>query len=169
MQVSDYRPWRNLGLWADREPRQTDPNDPVSVLQAEVDRAFENFWSAMPIPFFNNSMWPLVVNPDIDVVDDGKTVTVKAELPGFKESEVDVSMTSDSLIIRAQRSPDTDGRRSGRRRRRTPEQIEHVVPLPQGLDPDGVSASFNDGVLTVVLPRTAEAQAEIRRVPVKAT
>ncbi|MDB5560909.1 MAG: heat shock protein [Hyphomicrobiales bacterium] len=169
MQVSDYRPWRNLGLWAEKEPRQTDSNDPISVLQAEVDRAFENFWSAMPGPFFNNSMWPFVIDPELDVVDDGKTLMVKAELRGFSESEVEVSMTSDSLIIRAQRSAGRDIGGPSHRRRRDPEQIEHVVPLPWGIDRDAVSASFNDGVLTVVLPRTAEAQAEVRRVPVKTT
>jgi HSP20 family protein len=170
MRVSDYRPWPNLGMWArSRPPREADPDDPVSTLQADVDRAFETFWSAIPGPFFNNPLWPLVVDPDIDVVDDGKALTVKAELRGFSESEVDVSITSDRLIIRAERIAESDDEKqqSGRRRRRGPERIERLVPLPQGIDPDAASASFKDGVLTVVLPRTAEAQTEIRRVPVK--
>jgi HSP20 family protein len=169
MRVSDYRPWPNLGMWArSGPPREADPDDPVSMLQADVDRAFETFWSAMPGPFFSKPLWPLVVDPDLDVVDDGKSLTLKAELPGFTESEVDVSITADSLIIRAEKAAETDDeKQQSGRRRRGPERIERVVALPQGIDPDAASATFKDGVLTVVLPRTAEAETEIRRVPVK--
>jgi HSP20 family protein len=170
MRVTDYLPWRNLARFTARDDdarRSVDPDDPVSALQAEVDRAFENFWRAMPLPFASNSPWPFVTDPDVDVSDDGKAVTVKVELPGFSQSEVDVSMTGDSLIIRAQK-PGGNGKRSARGWERGPRPIERTVPLPQGVDTDAISASYKDSALTVVLPRTPEAQTDIRRVKITA-
>jgi HSP20 family protein len=171
MRVTDHLPWRNLARFAgtgNGTERRVDPNDPVSVLQSEVDRAFENFWRAMPLPmpFFGNSPWPFVTEPDVDVSDDGKAVTVRVELPGFAQSEVDVSMTGDSLIIRASKPQGGNGNRAMRGWERGPRPIERSVPLPQGIDTNATSASFKDGGLTVVLPRTPDAQSDIKRVKV---
>ena len=46
--------------------------------------------------------------------------------------------------------------------------IERTVPLPDGADADAAKAAFNNGVLTIVMPKSAEAQAETKRIPVQA-
>ncbi|MBB3318125.1 HSP20 family molecular chaperone IbpA, partial [Rhizobium sp. BK181] len=46
--------------------------------------------------------------------------------------------------------------------------MERTVPLPDGIDPDAATATFKNGVLTLVIPKSREVQADTKRIPVQA-
>jgi HSP20 family protein len=93
---------------------------------------------------------------------------VVVELPGMDEADIDVSVAEGMLTIRGKKKAERETEDKGYvLRERSFGTIERMVPLPDGLDVDSAKASFMNGVLTVSIPRTAEAQAAVKRIPVQ--
>jgi HSP20 family protein len=86
----------------------------------------------------------------------------------MEESDIDLSIADDALIIRGEKKIDRETEENGFvLRERRFGLIERTVPLPDGIDPDAADATFRNGVLTVVIPKTAEAKSSVKRVTVK--
>jgi HSP20 family protein len=103
--------------------------------------------------------WPAagawVPPADVEETDDGWTV--EAELPGVKKEDVNVQVQDRELLIEGEfKERERKGtlRRSGRRTGR----FEYRVVLPGDLDPGRVEATLADGVLTVRVPKSPQAQ-----------
>jgi HSP20 family protein len=167
MNIKELIPWSQ----SKREtPMQRDGDDPFRALQSEVNRVFENFWHGMELP--TQGMWDTGLGrgtmPRVDVRETGKEIEVVAELPGMDKSDVDVSVADGALIIRGEKKAERETEDKGYMlRERSFGRVERVLPLPEGLDLDSVKAKFKNGVLTVTMPRTAEAQSAVKRIPVQ--
>lgn len=90
----------------------------------------------------------------VDVRDDGEEYVVTADLPGYEADDVDLTLSGKRLAISGDRefereSEDADFVRRERRR----SSINRTVRLPEEVDPEGVEADLNEGVLTVHLPK----------------
>jgi HSP20 family protein len=83
---------------------------------------------------------------DFDVKEDDKEITVRAEMPGFEENEVDVQINDNVLTIRAQKEQKGDGREEYR-------SFFRSVVLPTGIDADKAQATYRNGVLELHIPR----------------
>jgi HSP20 family protein len=166
MKITDLVPWRG--------PRRdvaapTAAMDPVRALQLDVDRAFEHFWRMVPYPFASFGQLARTESVRVDVGDDGKEITVTAELPGMSDADVDVSVRDGQLTIRGQKKSDRKAEENGVLvRERVYGAIERTVPLPDGVDADAAKATFVNGVLTVVIPKSSELQSGAKRIPVQA-
>jgi HSP20 family protein len=91
-----------------------------------------------------------------------KEVVVRAEIPGFEASELEVTLRNNLLTLLAEhREPAAEGAAERRQAR-----LERTVMLPPGIDPEKVEARYRNGVVEVHVPRTPEAQP--RRIEVKA-
>lgn len=120
------------------------------------------------IPGVSPDQIDVTVHQDVDMRDTGKAVEVTAELPGMEDADVDVSVAEGALTIRGEKKSEREREGKGYvLRERSYGEIERVVPLPEGLDLDAAVASFKNGVLTVTIPKTAEAQAAVKRVRVQ--
>jgi HSP20 family protein len=166
MTIADLIPWR-----ASRRDVAvpTEPADPIRAFRQDIDRAFENFWRIVPssFPALTHSGFADVVR--IDVSDSGKEVTVTAELPGLTEDDVTVSIADGELTMRGEKKTERESEGDGLIvRERAYGAFERTLPLPEGVDIDAVNATFKNGLLTVVLPKTAEAIANIKQIPVRA-
>lgn len=166
MKITDMIPWRGSG----REVApQAAPTDPMRMLQRDFDRAFEHFWAMVPYPFASMGR---LQQPDairLDVEDNGKEITVTAELPGMSEDDVDVSIGDGRLTIRGEKNADRQVEDNGVLvRERVYGSVERTVPLPDGVDANAANATFKNGVLTVAIPKSADLQAEARRISVQA-
>lgn len=95
--------------------------------------------------------------PAADVVDRGDAFEVRIDLPGFAIDDIEVQVTDDSrLQVDAERSTDAvDGEFVTRERRQ--ETVSRTLTLPADVDPGATEASYDDGVLTVRLPRLSDA------------
>jgi HSP20 family protein len=161
-----------------------DENDPVASLQSDVNRAFDDFFRWLPVPF---SGWPVPLldrasgmqapgnqasgnqaDVQADVVETDKEVKVTAELPGMEDADIDVRFMDDTLVISGEKKSDREVEENGYvLRERRFGRVERILALPEGIDADAAQARFKNGVLTVTIPKTAEAQAGAKRIPVK--
>ena len=97
--------------------------------------------------------------PVVDVLEDKDKLTVKAELPGFKREELDVSVHENSLVLSGERKSDEE-RKDGEfyRSERFYGRFHRVLPLPSSVEVDKIQAKYRDGVLTVTLPKSEHAK-----------
>jgi HSP20 family protein len=105
--------------------------------------------------------------PALAAWEDEGTLFVEAELPGMELSDLEILVTGgNKLSIRGERKPPhTDG--TWHRQERGFGPFSRVVTLPYNVDPDQVEAKLQQGVLTLALPKAAEAKP--RRITVKSS
>jgi HSP20 family protein len=115
---------------------------PWSGLESEIDRLF-----ASTVAPLSNPLFP------VDLYEDAANAYVRAELPGVNRNDIQVEMTDGSLSISAVRKvPAADGQ---------PEQsssFSRSLSIPAEIAADKVSAAYENGVLTVTLPKREEAK-----------
>ena len=166
MKITDLIPWRAPG----REvAAPTTEMDPMRALQLDVDRAFDHFWRMVPYPLAPFGGLAQAEPVRVDIADDGKAVTVTAELPGMSDADVDISVRDGRLTIRGEKKSDREAEDNGVLiKERVYGAIERTVPLPEGTDADAAQATFANGVLRIVIPKSADTQADTKRIPVQA-
>lgn len=99
--------------------------------------------------------------PAVDVLDDKDKLTVKAELPGFKREDLDVSVHDNNLVISGERKSDEE-KKDGEfyRSERFYGKFHRSISLPSTVDTGKIQAKYRDGVLTVTLPKNEKAKAK---------
>jgi HSP20 family protein len=108
------------------------------------------------------------VFPLVNVTEDQNNYYVRAELPGVKTDELDISVTGETLTLSGERKlPEESDKSSYHRREREAGSFSRVISLPVRLDVDKVKAHAEDGVLTVVLPKAESAKP--RQIAVKSS
>jgi len=176
MNIRDLIPWGH----GRREPwsrsrqeaatRRDDDDDPMRALQLDINRVFDNFWRSFELPMLGNGNGGAGSGlvPQVDVRETDQEVEVIAELPGMDEADVDVSVAEGMLTIRGEKKSEREREGDGYiLRERSFGRIERMVPLPEGLDLDSAEATFKNGVLTVKIAKTAEAQRAAKRIQVQ--
>ncbi|MCO5187000.1 MAG: Hsp20/alpha crystallin family protein [Anaerolineae bacterium] len=164
MNIGDLVPWKSNEL-SERE-RTTDP---FVALRRDMNRLFDNFldddWLAT---------WPNLrterFSPRVNVTENDTAITVSAELPGISEEDVDITLQRDALTIKGEKKAEHEEKGTNFYRiERSFGSFSRTIPLPEGVvDQDNVKATFRDGVLTVELAKSPEAQAVSKRIPVNA-
>jgi len=108
------------------------------------------------------------VFPLMNVTEDRDNYYVRAELPGIKADELDISVTGDSLSISGERRIVAENENAKyHRKEREAGKFSRIVSLPAQVNTEKVEASCVNGVLTVVLPK-AEA-ARPKQITIKAS
>jgi HSP20 family protein len=119
---------------------------------------FDAPWPAM-LPFGSNPTFRVE-----DYVDDGKYM-IRAELPGVDpEDDVQVTVDSGALTIRAERHEETKQDRHSEFRYGS---LSRTVALPEGADTDKITARYDKGILEVTVPVPERAKAGPRQISVK--
>ncbi|QTA90158.1 Hsp20/alpha crystallin family protein [Desulfonema magnum] len=99
------------------------------------------------------------VFPLINVTEDKDNYQVRAELPGLKTDDLDISATGKTLTVSGERKIPSESKEVNyHRREREAGKFSRIVTLPNQIDPAKVEASLTDGVLTVVLPKAESAK-----------
>ena len=107
--------------------------------------------------------------PQIDVTTRDGQLLVHADLPGLKQEEVKVSVHDGLLSIAGERSDKHEGNRGGvYRRERSYGSFSRQIALPEGVDPESIKASFDNGVLEVTMPMPKEKATPGRSIPIQA-
>lgn len=124
----------------------------LTDLRDEIDRLFES-------PFARTSEILTGWTPAFDVYEEKDNFVVKAELPGMKKEDINVSLQDGSLIISGERRSETHSEEAEvYRAERFFGKFQRAVALPAAVAADKVKAQYRDGVLTVTLPKTEEAK-----------
>ncbi len=124
-------------------------------LRDELDRLFNApFGDSLPASQLL-SVW----KPALDLFEDKESLTVKAELPGMKKEDLQISLHDGTLSISGERKSETKfAEAQTYRTERFVGRFQRSVVLPAPVKVDGVKAQYTDGVLTVTLPKTEEAK-----------
>lgn len=97
--------------------------------------------------------------PAVDVTEDDKRYTVTAELPGAKKEDVTIELHEGTLTIRGEKRSEREEKDEHRRHvERSFGAFSRSFSLPANADERGIKASFEDGVLTVEIPKTEQAK-----------
>ena len=146
-------------LPARRRARNITLVDPSS---REFEDIYDRMGQLMSMAFGDLAFTPAVAAPwtplaDISETDDAYLVEV--ELPGVNKDQVNVDVNDRELVITGEiaEPQEEEGRRRRRRARRTG-RFEFRTSLPGDVNPEGVSASLSDGVLTVRVPKSEAAK-----------
>lgn len=108
-----------------------------------MDNAFDGLWQPL------SRAW----SPAADLTETGDAYVAEVDLPGVKKDDVSVELTGQELAITGEYK-DTDREGRALRRARRAGRFEYRVMLPGQADPDKITASLTDGVLTVTVPKT---------------
>lgn len=93
--------------------------------------------------------------PRIDVVDEGKVLRVTVELPGMEREDLNVSVEDGAFVLRGEKRQDVRSEEDGcYRLERAYGRFTRTIPMPEDADPDHALAKFDNGVLTLTVPKT---------------
>ena len=144
--------------------------DPFLSLHREMNRLFDDVFRGAPATAGQGSGAGNFVNALMNVSETDNEIRITAELPGVTEQDIDVSLDDDVLTIRGEKKFErTEGgeKESFHFVERSYGTFQRAIRLPFPINPDQVKASFENGVLTVTLPKTAQAE-RTRRIQVRA-
>lgn len=128
---------------------------PLGRLQDEMEDLMSGFFGNWPGTFFERGTWPA-----LDVSESENEITVKAEVPGCKADDIDISVHGNTLIISGEKKQEEEKKEKGYyRMERSYGSFRRDVTLPSDVDPAKVSAACKDGILTINLPKTERAKA----------
>src|SRR5688500_9406151 len=139
---------QNVGQWS--------PFNQLTRLRDEINRFFD---SPLPMRWGGEITSPMFEgwNPSIDLFEDRDTITVKAEVPGMKKEDIDVSLEGRTLSICGERREEKeDGKGSAHRSERYYGKFYRSIELPAAIEPGSVKAAYRDGILTITMPKTEE-------------
>ena len=147
MAMERWRPWWGITPW--RSFRELE----------DMERRFEDMLSRLRLP----SVWrrfpveEMRWAPAIEVFEKEDKFVVKAELPGMKEEEIDVSVVGDTLTIKGEKKAETEVKEEDYYCcERSYGSFFRSIALPSNVDTKKIDASYENGVLEVTLPKVAE-------------
>ncbi len=167
MNVRDLIPWGRGSSQAPGPFRGYETN-PFLALHREVNRLFDEVFRSFDGAFPGTgrlSSWGAGW-PTVEVADTDKEVRVTAEVPGLDEKDIEVLLADGVLTLRGEKRSESEDRER-QFSERFYGRFERRIPLDAEIEEDKASASFRNGVLTVSLPKTAQAQTKARRIAIK--
>ncbi len=155
---------------------RTEPQTRLQSLRKEIDALFDDFhpfdWRlpskmfGFEIPRISYAEWQIA--PAIDLLEKDGAYEISAELPGLDEKNVEVSLTNHTLTIKGEKSEEKkEDQKDYYLSERRYGSFQRSFQLPEGVDVDKIDAHFAKGVLTVMLPKTAEAKKAEKKIEVK--
>jgi HSP20 family protein len=130
-----------------------DPFSEMNHLRREMDRIFGDYASGRGIS-------PAAgVFPALNLSEDDQSLYIRAELPGVAPEDIEMTTKENNLILKGERKIAAEGEKvSYHRRERDAGKFRRIISLPTRVDSDKVTAVCKNGVLTVTLPKAAEAK-----------
>ncbi|MGO8842954.1 MAG: Hsp20/alpha crystallin family protein [Methyloceanibacter sp.] len=151
---------------------------PLANLRREIDRLFDDFhlggWR-LPIartlfdaePFWRGATgWGAV--PAVDIAEKDKEYEIAAELPGMDDSNIDVKFADGVLTIKGEKKEEKEEKKKDYYlSERRYGSFQRSFQVPESVDADKIEAKFVNGVLTVRLPKSPEAQKNEKKIAIK--
>jgi HSP20 family protein len=132
-----------------------EPARELNTIQNEMNRLFNTFFD-QPLPNGGNvgqRRWL----PAMDLVESDDDFVLRADLPGLSEKDVNIELEDNVLTISGERKGEHEERKEGFYRvERASGSFSRSLTLPEGVNPEGIKANFDRGVLEVRIPKPEE-------------
>ena len=157
-------------------PAQSTVPDVWQSFRSEMDRLFDRFGGGFGFPSLRRMFdiepgWRSSFSfstPAIDMSEDEKAYKISAELPGIDPKDIDISVSGDMLVLKGEKRQAREEKdKNYHFSERAYGSFQRAFELPASVDRDKVAAEFSKGVLTITLPKTAEAQRPVKKIDVK--
>lgn len=127
----------------------------MARLHDEVDDLFDSFFRGLGRPFAGYKAWPT-----IDVADKDDAVVVRAEVPGCKAEDIDISVYGNTLTISGEKKESKEEKEKGYYlMESTYGSFRREIALPTDVDEESIDAVCKDGVLSITLPKAEKTKA----------
>ena len=128
-----------------------EPARELQSVQSEINRLFNTLFES-PTPTGNGSSRRWI--PAMDLVENENDFVLRADLPGVAEKDVKIELQDNVLTISGERKAEHEERKEGYYRlERSAGSFSRSLTLPEGIDPSGITASYDRGVLEVHVPK----------------
>jgi len=144
---------------------------PLATMQREMNRLFEQVLSGpelMGESWFGDFSAGRFV-PSVDLADEGKFLNLTVELPGMDAKDLDVTLLESAVRIRGEKKVENASRADEGyyRTECSYGAFERTIPLPVEIETERSEAKFKNGVLSIRLPKKAEAREKGHRLDIK--
>jgi HSP20 family protein len=131
-----------------------EPYREFTTLQDRLNRLFQNSFGDNQDALSTSSF-----NPAVDVYEDEHSVSLKIEVAGIDEKDLDIRVENNTLTVHGERKFEKEEKEENFRRvERQYGSFTRSFTLPQTVDSENVSANYDKGVLKISLPKKAEAK-----------
>jgi HSP20 family protein len=131
--------------------------DPFREFRTLQDRFNRSFGAPVPARRDEESLGTWL--PPVDVAEDKDRIVLTAELPGFREDQIEIQMENGVLTLRGERKFEEEKEgRSYHRLERSYGQFVRSFTLPSNVNREAIKANFSDGLLEIELPKREEAK-----------
>jgi HSP20 family protein len=152
-------PWRPKDSW-------WNPFHDMERIQNEMNRLFDT--SLVNWEDRDTGLLERAWNPAIDVYDSKDSIIVKADIPGMKKDEIDVSVHNDTLIIRGEKKHQNQSKDKNHvRTERYYGSFNRAIRLPSDVETSRVEAFYKNGVLELLLPKREESRTRQLKIDIK--
>lgn len=168
MSVRDLIPWGRSSENQVPTVFRDGERDPFLSLHREVNRLFDDVFRDLGSSFPSLSRanafgggWP-----SIEISDTETEIKVTAEVPGLEEKDIEVLLDDGVLTLKGEKRSETEDK-DKQFSERFYGGFERRIPLGYEVKDDNVDARFQNGVLTVTLPKSEKAQSQVKRIAIK--
>lgn len=139
------------------------PADVFGAMRDELDRVFDRFSTGWPL----RGLVHETAMPSLDVHDDGKQLTIEADLPGMDEKDVSLTLNNGVLAIKGERKSEREEKKSDYYvSERTYGSFERSLRLPDTIDENSLKATFEKGVLKIIAQKKPDAVKAEKRIEI---
>jgi HSP20 family protein len=130
----------------------------------DFERLFDNPWLAIP----QDGSKLTAFTPKVDIKEQGNTYLISAELPGVKKEDVHVSLENGLLTLEAESKQENVEEKEGKiiRQERRYGKLMRSFDLGQHVHENDINARFENGVLTLVVPKTSGESSTVKKIKV---
>jgi HSP20 family protein len=146
--------------------RRRDPFSMFNDIELMMDRMLGRRWPlfrSLPGVGDMDVSW----NPQVDMYEQGNELVIKAELPGVSRDDIDVSIEKGDLILKGERKSEHEVKdENAYRLERSFGSFYRRLPLPDDVKEDDISATYNDGVLEIRMPKPAAETTSAKKIAI---
>jgi HSP20 family protein len=146
---------------------------PIIRLHREMDRLFDDALRGFGLsPFKSELFTPLtatgLLKPQVDIGASNKEYSISVEVPGVNKDDVKVEITNNSMTISGEKKQEKEEKdKNYYRVERSYGSFQRVLSLPEDADQEGIKATFENGVLTITMPRKALPKSNVKQIEIK--
>ncbi|MBN2704952.1 MAG: Hsp20/alpha crystallin family protein [Deltaproteobacteria bacterium] len=140
------------------------PFQDLVTIQDRINNLFEDTMGFKDDKALTTTSW----KPLVDIFEDDQAITIKAELPEVDEKDIQIDLNDNMLSIKGERKLEKEEKKESYHRvERYYGLFQRTFELPTSVDRENIAASYNKGVLKVVLPKKEESQPKKVQIEIK--
>lgn len=131
-----------------------DPSREVTSFRRQMDDLMESFFGR-DFPALRENGW----SPEVDISETKDEIQVKMDVPGMEQKDISISLSGDNLMIKGERKSEKEEKgKHFHRIERSCGGFQRVIALPVSVDAGKIKADMDRGVLSIHMPKKAEAK-----------